>query len=180
MVYIAEAELTIKRAPEDLFGRHGIQGIGATGLKYTVWDSRRMVGFAARKLSARGEIIHDLTTEPITSIKQAEIFLRPTKKSISIAKLREFDLVEVLESSVPEGAELLSGDGILWKETRIPTPYVYCLGIGRLIDRVQYDPSKGWQPAEDTTYEEGERRRCAVGLIMKPLLNLSVNVDFTN
>jgi hypothetical protein len=108
-------------------------------------SSERVANFFARRLQKRGAIPEDAEVEHITSLEQAEKYVQPMQHDINVGRLRMPDLVDLLSKQMPDGAELLEGKAKLWKERRIPTPYVYFAGLGRLLADVEYNPTEGWQ-----------------------------------
>jgi len=150
-MYVVEGALVTKRYPEACLGQFGVYAeVAQQGEDYsyqeTVWtlaSSERLADKSADQLRRKGAILGEAVVEHITSLEQAEKYSRPAKYPIEVASHRKPDVLNVLHNLVPEGAELMGGTARLWKEWRIPSPYVYFLGVGSLLNEVVYEPDDG-------------------------------------
>lgn len=182
-MYVVEGSLLIRRSPESCLGQYGVhsevvdvyedfEGTHTeTDVAWTIASSERLANFFARRLRASGEIPESAGVEHITSLEQAEKYAQPSSHSVEVARHRKPSLVNVLDSEVPEGSDLLQGEARLWKERRVPTPYVYFLGLGKLLAEVEYDPADlAWYSKHRRV--EGTRR--TMGLVT-PILHVTTS-----
>lgn len=177
-MYVVEGELVTRKNPEAFLGQFGVfheeieYGFGGTTTN-TCWvtGNERIVTFAASRMRKMGHIPVHASVEKITSLEQAEKYARPNKDGFHAARFREPILVELLTRQVPEDAELLEGSAQMWRETRIPTPYIYFAAMGKLLADVEYDQERGWHNrVEHPERLEGAR---TVKGILTPIVRLS-------
>ena len=145
-MYSIDGELTISRHPEALIGQYGLHHVShqdslqsgyllKTTVKHDVLGSESGVQQAAARLRQQGLIPEDLQVEHITSLEQAQKYPPVTGRTIEIVSFRKPDLGEVLsQMQIPEGEKLLEGFARLWRETHYPSPAVYFLAVGHLLE----------------------------------------------
>jgi hypothetical protein len=171
-VYCIRGELLIKPTPESLIGQYGVQynfssqtsnSFGETFTEerhsQVLGSSKHAVSALAYLLKRRGKIPENTSIEHIDSLEQADNFAIPSRKRLHVSKFRMPDTQTVLSAQVPNDAELLEGEAQLWKERRMPTPYIYFASIGKLLAEVVYDSEQGWQDksyrVEGSSFERG-------------------------
>jgi hypothetical protein len=177
LMYVVEGAMLIRRDPETCLGQFGIhsavreeyEGHSYEDVAWTIASSERLANLFASRLRKRGSIPEDAAVEHINSLEQAEKYTQPSSHPVDMARHRRPELMDVLRSEVPEGSELLAGEARLWKERRLPTPYVYFLGLGKLLAEVEYDPADmAWYSKHRRV--EGNRR--VTGLVT-PILHIA-------
>lgn len=180
-MYVVRGEMVVKKDPETFLGQYGVffgeeetyrdwQGGEHTdsSVVWAVSTHKQVANFIARGLRRRGTIPSDMEVEHITSLEQADKYARPSKQKVDVAKHRHPDVVELLDRQVPEGAELLEGKAQMWKELRIPTPYIYVAALGKILAEVEFTPETGWQDTHDAITGRSQ----TFGLLT-PVLSLS-------
>lgn len=176
-MYVVEGELIVRKSPESFLGQFGVfhesveYGLGGTATN-TEWatGNERIVNFVANRMRKKGRIPVETSVEKITSLEQAQKFAIPSSVSVRENRFRLPDLTELLMDEVPEDAELLEGAAQLWKDRRIPTPYIYFAALGKLLADVEYDPTRGWHDRYEHPYSS-EGTRTTKG-ILTPVVRL--------
>jgi hypothetical protein len=155
-MYVLEGKLKVQDNPEIFIGQYGVfhqtvdryaalQGTETrTDTFRATGSTERLADAAARKWRRNGDIPADLIPEHITSLEQAEKYAAQSDRAFVVSRFRFPDLGSLLNLQVKENEKLLEGQAQLWKERRLPTPYVYFLGLGKILADVEYVPDEGW------------------------------------
>lgn len=155
-MFVAEGNLKVLEDPTQYIGKFGFMhndGISTTRVTGPEWLVKRAASLTSSRL-ARQNLPDYVGPEEITSPEQARLFATQSDRGFTIARFKEFDLLEKISGQMKEGEELLGGAVRLWEETRVPTPYVYCYAAGRLLTELVYDRATGWEQASDIPYIE--------------------------
>lgn len=120
-MYCLEGELTVHRDPETLLGQYGClyvserptvdyQGVPSTHRNTIARTGDEDYVLTARELLIEaGEMPADTPIELIASTEQAEKYISPAKQKLHVVRHRLGHFGKLLDTSVPEGIELLVG-----------------------------------------------------------------------
>jgi len=132
MTYVIEGKLTVRNRPEAYLNQyvHCIRTqVGyTTKTEKIITSSKRL----ATRLNKKGKQFR-----LITDIEEAEELCDAEELTVSHSKLFaprsgwQHYLNETFESSKQE---VIGGKVFVWQETSLPTPWLYCVAYGKLID----------------------------------------------
>lgn len=187
-MYHIEGRVTTAKDPKDLIGKYGIYSrdenryvphrgvIGAVSRERWATGSEKIVTALANRWRRKGKIPVYAQVEHITSLEQAERYPRSTEREVDISRFREPDLEEVLNNNkVTKGEEVTNGIIRLWKELRIPSPYIYVLALGKLLGKVRFDPESSMWLSE---WPPSDAKRKTMGIVT-PIARLTATTTET-
>jgi hypothetical protein len=155
-MYAIEGEMKLRRDPQSLIGQYGLHyetvHYGWEGYRRvtttntsSLHGTEGVVNKVAANWRRKGFIPEDLQVEHITSLEQAEQYPSLVKRTINIVRLRRPDLGNELgKIKIPGGEELQEGFARLWRDFRIPSPIIYILAFGKIVDAMEYNQNLGW------------------------------------
>ncbi|SRR6266446_5361735 len=152
-MYIVRGELIIKGDQERVSGQYGLKTVNKSGAEITIiTDSPNQLEKSVRDLQDQGLLSRDAAVEHITSPEQADRYGTGSHtQGVYVAQPEKLNLTETMQGEVPAGAELESGYGTLWHETRVPNKELHFLAHNVLLETVQYDTETGWQPIDNSS-----------------------------
>jgi hypothetical protein len=114
--------------------------------------SKTAMESSIERMQKEGKLPDDAIIEPITEIEQAELYAAndATTKTFQRAKLRQPDLLKVVEQRLPklqpDFHDFLGGEARLWREDRFITRFSNPDSFSNLQRYVSFDPQSGeWQ-----------------------------------
>jgi hypothetical protein len=186
-MYSIEGEMKLRRDPQSLIGQYGLHyetvSVGWEGYRMVTTTNTRslhgtegVVNKVAAKWRRKGFVPEDLQVEHITSLEQAEQYPSLVTRKINIVKLRRPDLGnELRKIKIPGEEELQEVFARLWRDSRIPSPVVYLLAFGKIVDAMEYNQNLGWNNV--LISEKGNRTIKGIALAT-PILH--ANLTHTN
>lgn len=165
-MYSIEGRVSFAKRNENLIGQYGMlyshvdeyysRGALHTDTKtaHAVSSNKKLVERYIKKLKQKGFIPEneDVDIEKISTQEQAEKYPRSIKqKNIQIVRFRKPDLIEAAQNlKVPSEMDLVEGYLRLWQEMRIPSPYIYVLAKGQLLEIAEFNEEEGWHNPFDS------------------------------